>query len=150
MHLRLFETLVGAFILVTVMGFVLFSLESLQGTQHTILKYDARADFNNVGTLKEGDDVKIKGVKVGFVRSITLNPSTYMIDVKISIYNNFNLPIDSKISVKSLSIMGGVYVDIVPGTDSKMLSDGGVIKKVEDFKSLESLINGFVAEALKS
>jgi len=126
---------------------------------------DYYAYFKNVGGLSVGSDVRVSGVKVGKVKSITFENGK----VKVTLQFNKKVPIyrNAIAKIESLGLLGDKYVEINPGTPSAgPLPPGSVIKftqtpadvtqmidtMTETAKSIEKLsnsINQLVAENRK-
>ena len=117
------ETLVGALVLATAIGFVVYTA---QGTNVGVGsgQYGVMADFRKADGLVIGGDVRISGVKVGTVTSLALDPKTYNAKVAFSIRDDVEIPTDSSARIASEGLLGGAYVSIEPGADDAMLKDG--------------------------
>ncbi len=120
------ETLVGALVLATAIGFVVYTA---QGTDVAVGsgEYAVSANFRKADGLTIGGDVRISGVKVGTVTSLTLDTKTYNAKVGFSIRNDVEIPTDSSARIASEGLLGGSYVSIEPGADDLMLADGGTL-----------------------
>ena len=117
------ETLVGALVLATAIGFVVYTA---QGTDVGVGggQYELSADFRKADGLTIGGDVRISGVKVGSVTSLTLDPQSYNAKVAFAINGSIELPVDSSARIASEGLLGGAYVSIEPGADDLMLQSG--------------------------
>jgi phospholipid/cholesterol/gamma-HCH transport system substrate-binding protein len=119
---------------------------SHQGSSYTI---DAR--FANVGQLKERAPVKIAGVRVGQVQSITLDPAKEEADVKLSIDKRFDkIPDDSAAAVFTSGLIGTQYVAIQPGGSPDMLKNGDSLILTQSAMQLEDLIGKFLVNGSPS
>ena len=65
--------------------------------------YQLIARFDQVGGLSPGADVRISGVKVGSVVSQTLDPETYLAEIRMTIDPSIHLPEDTLAEVASES-----------------------------------------------
>ncbi len=117
------ETLVGALVLATAIGFVVYTA---QGTDVAVGggEYELTANFRKADGLTIGGDVRISGVKVGSVTSLSLDTKTYNAKVDFAIADGIELPVDSSARIASEGLLGGAYVSIEPGADDKMLQNG--------------------------
>lgn len=117
------ETLVGALVLATAIGFVAYTA---QGTDVAVGggEYEVSADFRKADGLTIGGDVRISGVKIGTVTSLTLDPQTYNARVAFSIRDDIEIPTDSSARIASEGLLGGAYVSIEPGAADEMLEAG--------------------------
>tara|TARA_A100001015_G_scaffold89179_1_gene99196 strand:- start:2 stop:442 length:441 start_codon:yes stop_codon:yes gene_type:complete len=138
------EILVGSVVLILAFVFVIFSLSNTGFQQKG--KF-INAEFGNVAGLKVGDDVLIAGIKVGEVSSNTLDSKSYLAVVKLNLQNNIFIPEDSVAKISSASLLGGQYVEIIPGASDKMLKDDETIYDTRDPVSLTDLLGQAVFSA---
>ncbi len=138
------EILVGSIVLVFAFIFVIFSLSNtgFQKKGNFI-----NAEFGNVAGLKVGDDVLIAGIKVGEVSSNTLDRKSYIAVVKLNLQNNIFIPEDSVAKISSTSLLGGQYVEIIPGASEEMLKEDETIYDTRDPVSLTDLLGQAVFSA---
>ena len=138
------EILVGSVVLIFAFFFVIFSLSNTGFQQKG--KF-INAEFGNVAGLKVGDDVLIAGIKVGEVSSNTLDSKSYLAVVKLNLQNNIFIPEDSVAKISSASLLGGQYVEIIPGASDEMLKDDETIYDTRDPVSLTDLLGQAVFSA---
>ena len=138
------EILVGSVVLIFAFVFVVFSLSNTGFQQKG--KF-INAEFGNVAGLKVGDDVLIAGIKVGEVSSNTLDSKSYLAVVKLNLQNNIFIPEDSVAKISSASLLGGQYVEIIPGASDEMLKDDETIYDTRDPVSLTDLLGQAVFSA---
>jgi phospholipid/cholesterol/gamma-HCH transport system substrate-binding protein len=77
--------------------------------------YTVRAIFDDAGNVISGEDVKIDGVKVGTVGSVTPTPqakAAVVLKIENSGFQNFRA--DAKCTVRPQALIGEKYVDCVP------------------------------------
>lgn len=139
------ETIMGIVVLLIAVVFLMFAyrVSDLQ----VVKGYEVNAKFFKVGGLSIGSDVRINGIKIGTVTSQKLSNEDYMVDVVLSISSDIKLPDDSVASITNDGLMGNKFVKIEPGTSKTLLTDGGEIKKTQDFETLEDLIGKFIFKA---
>ena len=138
------EILVGSVVLILSFVFVIFTLSNTGFQQKG--KF-INAEFGNVAGLKVGDDVLIAGIKVGEVSSNTLDSKSYLAVVKLNLQNNIFIPEDSVAKISSASLLGGQYVEIIPGASNEMLKDDETIYDTRDPVSLTDLLGQAVFSA---
>ena len=138
------EILVGSIVIVFAFAFVIFTLSNigLQKKGNFI-----NAEFGNIGGLKIGDDVVIAGIVVGEVSSNTLNNDTYLAKVKLNLNNNIDIPDDSVAKISSASLLGGQYIEIIPGASDVMLKEEETLYNTRDPVSLTDLLGQAVFSA---
>ena len=138
------EILVGSVVLILSFVFVIFTLSNTGFQQKG--KF-INAEFGNIAGLKVGDDVLIAGIKVGEVSSNTLDSKSYLAVVKLNLQNNIFIPEDSVAKISSASLLGGQYVEIIPGASDEMLKDDETIYDTRDPVSLTDLLGQAVFSA---
>ena len=65
--------------------------------------------------MQVGTDVRLAGVKVGAVSGLELNPETFRADATFAIRDGVDLPIDTAAIVASEGLLGGNYIELLPG-----------------------------------
>ena len=138
------EILVGCIVLVFAFSFVLFTLSNIG--LHKKGNF-INAEFGNIGGLKVGDDVVIAGIKVGEVSLNTLSNDTYLATVKLNLNNNIDIPDDSVAKISSASLLGGQYIEIIPGVSDVMLKEDETLYNTRDPVSLTDLLGQAVFSA---
>ncbi|MFT6927622.1 MAG: phospholipid/cholesterol/gamma-HCH transport system substrate-binding protein [Psychromonas sp.] len=110
--------------------------------------YTLYANFSNVGGLKVRSPVKLGGVVVGRVESISLNKESYIPVVRMTMFESQGYyPETSSVSILTSGLLGEQYIGLRPGFIDEginMLKDG---ERFEDTKSaivLEDLIGQFI------
>ena len=122
------EMKVGIFVFIGLIILVIFVL-SIGGVKTWASGYRVNFIFGFVNGVKTGAPVRFAGVDSGVVKSIKVyyDPKNLNTKVKINCWVNKNvhIPLDSKIWVNTLGLLGEKYVEIMPGNDySKLLSEG--------------------------
>jgi phospholipid/cholesterol/gamma-HCH transport system substrate-binding protein len=137
------EILTGAAVLAAAVAFVVYAAQGagLTGDAET---YPLVASFRSVEGINAGSDVRLAGVKVGTITELTLNPQTFFADAKLSIRDDVLLPVDSAILISSEGLLGGNFVEILPGGDLENLGPGDEIEDTQGAVSLISLLMKFV------
>jgi phospholipid/cholesterol/gamma-HCH transport system substrate-binding protein len=138
------EILTGALVLAAGLGFFLFAGQTA-GIGSATETYPLRASFRSVQGIVAGSDVKMAGVKVGTISSLTLNPQTYFADVVIEVNDSIALPTDSAILISSEGLLGGNFIELVPGGMDENLGPGDEIEDTQGSVSLVSLLMKFVS-----
>lgn len=86
-----------------------------------------RADVPVVGNLIIHDPVRVSGVRVGQVRSVgTTAGGSSTLDLQLD--PGTRLPVDTQIVVRANGLLGGRFVQLVPGTSDRELQDGALIR----------------------
>ena len=138
------EIMVGGVVLAAAIGFALYAGQAagLTGARDT---YALQASFRSLEGIDVGADLRLAGVKIGKVTDVTLNPKTYRADTVVSIDDGIEIPDDSALVVSSEGLLGGNYMEIVPGGSPFYFSDGDMISDTQGAVSLISLLLKFVS-----
>ena len=142
MNARWFETLVGFFVVVVAVIFLVYAMNS-SGVSD-VNGYKITAKFERVDGLNKGSEVRISGLKVGAIADEKIDPETYLAVVTAEIEPSIKLPEDSSAEILSDGLLGSKYLAIVPGGSETMLKDGGEITITQSSISIESLIGKFI------
>jgi phospholipid/cholesterol/gamma-HCH transport system substrate-binding protein len=137
------EIVTGAAVLLVAGGFLVFAIANT-GQKFGEGGYGLNAAFDHVDGLSPGADVRIAGVKIGSIQSITLNPKTYQADVSFSVQNGIVLSDDSSATVSTDGLLGGKFLSLATGGDDKILKPGGTITITQGSVNLESLIGKYI------
>lgn len=138
------EVLVGTGVLLTAIGFLIYAIGP-SGVSASPDNYEVTASFRSVEGIGVGTDVRLAGVKVGSVTGLSLNEQTFRADTVISIDNAIQLPDDSAISISSEGLLGGSFVELIPGGSPFNVEPGGEIEDTQSSVSLLSLLLKFAS-----
>jgi phospholipid/cholesterol/gamma-HCH transport system substrate-binding protein len=136
------ETVMGGVVLVVAAFFLFFAYTTSQ--VRAVQGYQLTAQFDSVSGIHDGSDVRIAGVKVGSIVSETLDPKTFLADVRMSIDPAYKLPDDTVAEILSAGLLGDRFMALVPGGSEQMIPPGGRIKFTQSPVSLENLIGQMI------
>ena len=85
------------------------------------------------------------GVKIGSVSKMELNSTTYRAELGISIIEGIDIPDDSSVSIASEGLLGGNFIEIIPGASEFAVERGGQIEDTQGSVSLVTLLLKFVS-----
>lgn len=139
---NLLETLLGAVVLLVAIGFLAFAYRSSQVSNGD--GYHLVAQFDRIDGLERGAEVRLSGIQIGTVLDQSLNATTYRAEVRFSVREDVELPLDTTAAVVSSSLLGGKYLNLVPGGDVEMLAPGDEITFTQSSIILEDLIGQMV------
>lgn len=106
--------------------------------------YTVDATFTNVGQLKERAPVKVAGVRVGQVASISLMPGHDVADVKLEIEKRFDkIPQNSVATIFTSGLLGDQYVGIEYGSGKQFLAANGHLARTKSTQPLEEMLGKF-------
>ena len=138
------EILAGAAVVAAAIGFLVYASGG-SGMGAAAGSYPLVASFRSVEGISSGTDVRLAGVKVGTITSLKLNPETFFADATISVENNILLPDDTAILISSEGLLGGNFIELVPGGSVDTLKPGDEIEDTQGSVSLISLLMKFVS-----
>jgi len=137
------EMLTGAGVLAVAALFLFYAVaHGGRGAQPDGIALSAR--FDRIDGLVNGADVRVAGVKVGSVTSLSIDPQSFNAVVQFRVDRALRLPTDSSAEIASEGLLGGKFVSIVPGGADRVLADGGRITETQGSVSLESLLGRFI------
>ena len=138
------EVLVGGAVLAAAVGFFLYAAQ-VTGAGPAGDSAHYTAAFRSVEGVSVGTDVRLAGVKVGTVTSLELNPTTFMAETGLSVASGIELPEDTAIVISSEGLLGGNFVELLPGGSPFNLEPGAEIEDTQSSISLINLLLKFVA-----
>ncbi len=136
------EILAGAAVLAVAVGFLVYANRD-SGYVQTGSSYPLSASFRSVEGISAGSDIRLAGVKVGTITNLSLNPSTFMADAQLSVRSDLLLPDDSAIVISSEGLLGGNFVEILPGGSVENLAPGDEIEDTQGAVSIITLLMKF-------
>jgi len=138
------EIIVGGVVLAVAIGFLAYAgkVTGFSGGQE---EYQLSASFRSADGIDVGTDVRLAGVKVGRVTEMELDPATYRADTTFTVRSGIEVPDDSAIAISSEGLLGGNYVEILPGGSPFYVEPGDQIEFTQGSVSLVSLLMKFVA-----
>lgn len=138
------EVLVGGAVLAGALAFAIYAGQAT-GLSTSTGGYELNASFRSLEGVGVGTDVRLAGVKIGTVTKVELNPETYRADTSFSVLEGIEVPDDSAVIVASEGLLGGNFVEIVPGGSPFFFDPGSEIEDTQGAVSLISLLVKFVA-----
>lgn len=137
------EIFVGGLVLAGAVAFGVYASQ-VAGLSAGGQSYDMSASFRSLEGVSVGTDVRLAGVKIGTVTEVTLNPETYRADTVVALDTDTQIPDDSAIIISSEGLLGGNFVEIVPGGSPFFFEPGDEITDTQGAVSLISLLLKFV------
>ena len=132
------QAVMAAMVLATAAIFLVFAM--LQADVRPIEGYTISARFNDAGGIDSGADVRINGIRVGTVRSVTVDPQRADAVVTMTIRSGLKLPDDSVAGITTLGLTGPKFVQLAPGKSRRDLAAGAVLAHTRDHTSVEESI----------
>ena len=138
------EILVGGAVLAAAIAFAVYAGQAT-GLSGSTQGYELGASFRSLEGVNIGTDVRLAGVKIGTVTDVDLNPTTYRADTKFTVTEGIEIPDDSAIVISSEGLLGGNFVEIMPGGSPFNFAPGDEIEDTQGAVSLISLLLKFVS-----
>jgi len=138
------EIAVGGLVLAGAIGFAVFAghTAGLSGAGST---YPLSASFRSLEGVAVGTDVRLAGVKIGSVTDVALDIETYRATTVFGISQGVEIPDDSAVVISSEGLLGGNFVEIMPGGSPFYFEPGDEVTDTQGAVSLISLLVKFVA-----
>ena len=136
------EAVIGAVVLATAVGFVVYAGQS-RGLSLTSDSIPIKASFRSADGISVGTDVRVAGINVGTVSALDLDPATFKANATFTVKKILQLPDDSDVKISSESLLGGNFVEITPGASDTMLAAGDEIVNTQGSVSLLNLLMRF-------
>ena len=138
------EVLVGGIVVGIAIAFTVYVMQ-VAGISTGSSSYHIHAAFRSVEGVKVGTDVRLAGVKIGTVAVLSLDSETYKAQSTLAIDQDVLIPDDSSLAVASEGLLGGNFVEVVPGASFDYLAAGDEIVDTQGSISLIQLMMRFVS-----
>ena len=138
------EVLVGAAVLAVAIGFFFYA-SGTTGAGAGGQTYELAASFRSAEGIAVGTEVRLAGVRVGTVTDMTLDPTSFRAETTFSLRDDIVLPDDSAIAIASEGLLGGNFVEIIPGGSPFNYGPGDMITDTQGAVSLITLLMRFVS-----
>jgi phospholipid/cholesterol/gamma-HCH transport system substrate-binding protein len=138
------EVIVGGAVLAVAVGFLVYAAQ-VTGVSGAASEYPLSASFRSADGVDVGTDVRMAGVKVGRVTAVELDPETYRARTTFTVTEGIAVPDDSAVAISSEGLLGGNFVEILPGGSPFTFEPGDEIEFTQGSVSLVSLLMKFVA-----
>ncbi len=128
------------------LGLIVFVWTQFGGTiPFAPQSYQVRATFQETGLLVPGADVRISGVDIGRVASVSRRGTASLVTLKIQ-RRYAPVPADTRAILRQKTLLGEAYIELSPGTGhSRMLPDGGMLpaSQVAQTTQLDQILDSF-------
>ncbi len=132
MKYSILETSIGLAFIVIVLAFSTMLFKN--NTSNSMQYYSVLAECDNASGVNNGTDVKIAGIKIGYVDNISLNEQNYNAHITIKLNKDIKIPKDSTAAIVTDGFFGGKLIKIDPGSSEEYLN-------VNDYINLSSSVN---------
>ena len=118
------EIRVGAVVVLAAVALVIGTMW-FQRFQIAEKRYPLYVRFDDVGGLLEGDPIFVNGVERGKVSGVDLREE--LVVVELAIRRGVELPVDSRVALQAVGIMGERQVAIRRGVSMQMVAEGDTL-----------------------
>jgi phospholipid/cholesterol/gamma-HCH transport system substrate-binding protein len=143
------ETVIGAGVVAAAAAFFVYAYGA-SGSSAGTGGYRLVAEFDNVGAVTAGTDVRLAGIKIGTVVDQSLNVENYQAKLVFSIDPTVQLTDDTSAKVTSEGLLGASYIALDPGGSEVKLKDGDVIAQTQGAVDIWTLISQAMFDKGKS
>ena len=141
---NLSETLVGAMVVATAVGFLAYAGQ-VAGVSTGGDRYELHAKFASAQGLNVGGEVQLAGVRVGTITKLELDTTTYQAVTTFTVRSDVEIPEDSEAKVASEGLLGGNFLELTPGGSDYMLESGAEVEFTQGSVSLLNLLAKFAS-----
>ena len=132
------------FLVLLISGLFLFYVYAT--VDRTLFKSDSfrlHARFDNVDGIMTGSKVKMSGVDIGTVKSVSLEPDNFYAYITMDFDKDYSFPDDTEASVQLEGLLGGSYISILPGGSDVLLLNNQEIIYTQGSTSILNLMLKF-------
>jgi phospholipid/cholesterol/gamma-HCH transport system substrate-binding protein len=139
------EIIVGAAVVLAAVGFFIYATSSAGGFSGSGGTYALTASFRSAEGVRVGTEVRLAGVRVGTVTAMELDAETFRAETTFALAEGIELPDDSAVAISSEGLLGGTFIEIIPGGSPFVLSPGDAFYDTQSSVSLITLLMRFVS-----
>jgi phospholipid/cholesterol/gamma-HCH transport system substrate-binding protein len=136
------ETIIGAAVLAVAVGFAAY-LSGADSVSAPTGAHELRANFRSAEGVTVGTDVRLAGVKIGTVTDISLDRATYRAAVRFTVPADLELATDTQLLVSTEGLLGGTFLEVVPGGAPDNLAAGDEVTETQGAISVVTLLLKF-------
>jgi phospholipid/cholesterol/gamma-HCH transport system substrate-binding protein len=137
------EALIGLLVVLIAVWFGWYAFQRTGGGRvPNAIRIDAL--FPNAAGINPGTDVRVAGIKIGQVASVKLDPKSFQAEVALAIDPASKLPNDSSAAITSEGILGGTYMNIIPGGSPTPFKNGDTVLDTQGSVDLMSMVGQFI------
>ena len=133
------DAVLGGVVLAVALAFVVYAGQ-IAGLGQGRGGYELAASFRSVEGVRVGSDVRLGGVRVGSVAAMELDPVSLRPDLRLRLRDGVVLPEDTLAVVASEGLLGGAFIELLPGGAAFDLGPGDRIEQTQSAVSLVTLL----------
>lgn len=139
---NILEIVAGIFVLIFTIFLFFFSVDKLSYINKGYKNcYKIYSLFSSANGLEIGDSVKISGVDIGNVTNVSLDKIKYVARVDMCISRDIKLSIDSAANIASNGVIGSKFINVSPGSDTKLIIDGGRLEYTQSEANMGGIMD---------
>lgn len=139
---NILEVTAGLFVIIFTIFLIFFAIDKLSYIKKSYKDcYKIHGLFANANGIEVGDSVKISGVDIGSITAISLDKATYVARIDMCVSRDIKLPIDSSALITSSGVVGSKFVNISPGSDTKLILNNGKIEYTQAEASMGGIMD---------
>jgi phospholipid/cholesterol/gamma-HCH transport system substrate-binding protein len=140
------EVVVGGVVFAAFAAIVMFSFAARDMAERaTETGYDLTATFNRIDGLVVGSSVRLGGVQVGTVKSLSLDRHFRAVAL-LHMDTDVALPADTSIAIHTDGLFGTKYLELEPGGDPEPFKNGDSIQFTQDALLVGDLLDLIIAQ----
>ena len=143
MKINFLDAFLGLIVLLVSGLFLFYIYVSVDTKLFTNDKFELHARFDNIDGIVAGSKVKLSGVNIGTVKSISLEPENFYAFITMDFDKEYKFPDDTEASVQLEGLLGGSYISILPGGSDVILLKNQEILYTQGSTSLLNLMLKF-------
>ena len=133
------DAILGAVVLGAALAFLVYAGQ-IAGLGQGRGGYDLTASFRSVEGVRVGSDVRLGGVRVGSVAAMELDPVSLRPELRLRLRDGVALPEDTLAVVATEGLLGGAFIELLPGGAPFDLEPGDRIEQTQSAVSLVTLL----------
>lgn len=141
------EVAVGALTLAVAGGFLVYAAQTTGWAWGGAPTYPLSASFGSAEGVAPGTEVRLAGIRVGSVTGLALDTETFRANMTFAIDAGIDIPEDSSAAIASQGLLGGTFVEVVPGASPFALDPGAEILDTRGARDLLGLMADIISAA---
>ncbi len=137
------EASVGFAVLLAIAALLLFPYQRVAagGADESVIS----ATFNRIDGLNVGDPVRLGGIRIGVVDSVTLDPHFRAV-VRMRLEGEVALPADTSAAIHTDGLFGSKFLVLEPGGEEDTLASGSSIRFTQDAMIVSNLLDLIIGQ----
>ena len=143
MKVNFLDAFLGFVVLFVTCLFLLYIYITIDTQLFRSANFQLHARFDSIDGIVVGSKVKLSGVNIGTIKSISLEPEDFYALITMNFDKQFNFPDDTEASVQLEGLLGGSYISILPGGSDVILLNNQEILYTQGSTSILNLMLKF-------